>query len=299
MIPSYTYDSRTSKLIIKCTTTPAHDAVERFFLTSYQDIIENYAITRPERSFAFVSTGDTGGFSGSYKGSRKTADGMIVPVIARGGAEDDALNDGFPLVAIEVGFSQKYESLLLDMTKWLEGSNGKTRAVLIFSFAEDPVYSSKPFTQPPVAKSEPSTDAEELVIATTASDEPAYGPFWRDGNVQVGAISVFLEIWRYNATEQAPYQESKISIIPADDEHQHFNLTMLDLYGEEERIPGRFKPTDPVKFSLEEYRREIRLALPRLALQRQQKIEQKLKSKRGQEDKRYGPETEAKRVKRE
>lgn len=31
------------------------------------------------------------------------------------------------------------------MAKCLEGSNGKTRAVIIFSFTEDPVYSSKPF----------------------------------------------------------------------------------------------------------------------------------------------------------
>lgn len=82
--------------------------------------------------------------------------------------------------------------------------------------------------------------------------------------------TVFLKIWRYDAA----YRESNISIVPYDDDQPNFYLTMMDLYGREECIPKRFKPTDPVKFSLERFRGQM---LPRLVLQRKQKIDQKRK----------------------
>lgn len=177
-------------LIVKCNTTPAHDAVKRYFQTAYKDIVDEHSLTRSEQSFAFVVSGDTGGFSGAHQGSRKTADLMIVPIIPNGEDDDDVEppDDEFPLVAIEVGFSVKYACLIRDMKKWLEGSGGKTRAVIITSLAEDPVYMSKPVVQAPPIKQE-CPPAPEM----PAPRRP-YGPIMRDGHIQVGEITAFLEI---------------------------------------------------------------------------------------------------------
>ncbi|KAL0631006.1 hypothetical protein Q9L58_010142 [Maublancomyces gigas] len=284
----YTYDGSTGNLIVKCTTTPLHDGFERFLHTTHQDIIQDHGLLRSERSFDFVCTGDTGGFSGSHRRSRKTADAMIVPVLPRGSDEDDTvLNGGFPLVAVEVGFSQTYESLLLDMRKWLEGSAGMTRAVILISFSEDPMYSSKPSEKagalepelPPVPES-----SLESAMPPPAPPRPPYGPIVVGKHIVVGEIKVFLEIWRYDAIKEAPYLESHISILPIDEDTPDFCLTMLDLYGTEERMPDRFNATDLVKFSLDDYRREIRMSLPRLANQRKQKIKQKRKKPQKEEE---------------
>lgn len=216
---------------------------------------------------------------------------MIVPVLSRGSDEDDTvLNGGFPLVAVEVGFSQTYKSLLLDMRKWLEGSAGMTCAVILISFSEDPMYSSKRSEQ--VGALEPELPpVPESAMPPPALPRPPYGPIVVGKHIVVGEIKVFLEIWRYDTIKEAPYLESHISIVPIDEDTPDFCLTMMDLYGTEERMPDRFNATDPVKFSLDDYRREIRMSLPRLANQRQQKIEQKRKKPQKEEDKRYKPET--------
>lgn len=241
---------------MKCTTAPAHDTVERFFHISHQAIIEEHSLTPSERSFDLVFTGDTGGFSGSHQGSRKTADAMIVLAeeIDEEGEVDEWLND------------------------------------------EDPVYSSKSLIQTQGRDAEPTPPPETFAALVNPPLRPQYGPIMRDGHVQVGAITVFLEIWRYDAGSKAAYKEWKIRIVPCDDDQPDFYLTMMDLCEKEERIPERFKPIDPVKFSMERFRRQIRLSLPRLALQRRQKIDQKRKLTT--EDKKYSPEKEAKRVKR-
>lgn len=145
--------------------------VECFFHTSHQAIIDDHSLTPSERSLDFVSTGDTGGFSDSHRGSWKTADAMIVPVPAEGTDEEDEedewLNDGFPMVAIEVGFSQTHESLMLDMRKWLDGSNGKTRAV-----HHRGVYSSKQFIQTQGTNAETSPAPETFAALVNPSLHP-------------------------------------------------------------------------------------------------------------------------------
>lgn len=92
-------------------------------------------------------------------------------------------------------------------------------------------------------------EVTEIVVPVVASPlQPLYAPIYRDGRVLVGAMSSFLEIWRYDTVAKTRYMESKISIIPTDDEHQYFNPTTMDLYGKEERIPSRLKSTNQVRF---------------------------------------------------
>lgn len=179
-------------------------------------------------------------------------------------------DDDFLGVAVKVGFSEEYENLVRDMETKLERSKGKTRVVIIICFTEDLVYTSNPFMQPPPIKKESllALDISALALALLTPDEQEsrrpYGPVMRDGHVYLGEVTAFLEIWRYDTGVDAPYCESKMSIIPADDRDTHFSLTMLDIYGSEDRIPDQFKPTDPVEFPLEVCRRRIRMMLSSL-----------------------------------
>lgn len=122
-------------------------------------------------------------------------------------------------------------------------------------------------------------------------------PIMANKHILVGEITVFLEIWGYDAITEVPYLQSKINIVPIDEDTPEFCLTMMDLYGTKERIHDRCNATDPVQFSQADYRREIGMSLLRLANQRQQKIEQKRNRPRKEEEKSYRPEA-VKRVKR-
>lgn len=87
------------------------------------------------------------------------------------------------------------------MRKWLEGSAGRTGAVLLVSFPEDPVYSSKPSRE--VTALEPVLGLSlQSVMSPPTLPRP---PVWVGGHVLVGEIKVFLEIWRYDAIKEAPY----------------------------------------------------------------------------------------------
>lgn len=192
----------------------------------------------------------------------------IVPRLEPDREEEDddpqPLNDGFPLVAVEVGFSESYEQLLADMELWLKGSLGKVRAVVIISLTETPKYSGKPFLSEPTGESDPD--------ALPARRGP-HGPLYRGKDILVGAITGFLEVWRYNAETNTTERESHISVLPADPENSTFSLTMMDLFGWAERVPARFKPEDPVLFDLDNYRMQIKVAIQPLARRRLQQAE--------------------------
>jgi len=59
-------------------------------------------------------------FEGAYSGSKKAPDGMIYPVKRR-----------WPSIALEVGYSQPYNSLLEDVSLLLEGSDGRIGLVIL------------------------------------------------------------------------------------------------------------------------------------------------------------------------
>lgn len=64
-----------------------------------------------------------------------------------------------------------------------------------------------------------------------------------------------------------------MDVIPADPRDMKFHITMLDLYGWADRVPERFRPEDKIPFELEGYRKKITESIPRLGLQRMQRIE--------------------------
>lgn len=195
-------------------------------------------------------------------------------------------NDGFPLVATEVGFSESYANLLRDMRLWLIGSGGKVRAVILVAITETPKYASKPILE---------SDEGPAVLAG-----PLFGPRMHGEHVLVGAITAVLEVWRYKSDGDTVEREARVDVVPADPKQTHFHLSMMDFYGSAERVPERFKPGDLVPFALEAYRLKISESIARLGLQRMQKIESE-KRKRAvkvEKDGDWEPERNTKRVKR-
>lgn len=268
LFPSYTYDASTSTLITKCSPTAVHDTIERFFTDSIRSIRRTHNLTEAEELFAFSTSPDIGGFTGDHANSRKQSDMSIIPLLppAVEEADDDPepLNDGFPLVAVEVGFSETYEQLQTDMELWLKGSEGKVRAVILISLTETPKYSAKPFLDDYTVEPDPD--------ALPARRGP-HGPLYRGEHVLVGAITGFIEIWRFNATTGTVECEPRISVLPPDPNNSTFSLSMLDFYGWADRVPERFQPDDRVEFDLDNYRRQIKVAIQPLGRQRLQKAE--------------------------
>lgn len=278
----YTYHSGTSTLINTCSPTPVHDAFQSFFLRAEKSFSRANALEDDEQPWELVSP-EIGGFTGDAAGSRKQADMCIMPT-----SDDESVpNDGFPLVATEVGFSESYANLLRDMTLWLVGSEGKVRAVILICINETPKYVSKPLLDSEGAPSPPVIPGEK------------FGPRLVDGHTLVGSITAVLEIWRYNAKSCSAEREVTMNVIPPDPAHTHFNLTMLDFYGWADRVPARFKPEDMIPFDLEGYRKKIAESIPRLGLQRLQRIEnEKRKRSLKKDEDEWVPGRDAKRARR-
>lgn len=136
----FTYDALTCTLITKCMPSPLHDAVQLFFDHRLKRLIIERRLSYVESTrFAIQSGTDIGRFKGDRAGSRKQPDLAVMPCGAAG------VNDYFPLVAVEVGFSEGYEGLKRDMELWLVGSEGKVRVVVVICLEETPPYQSNRF----------------------------------------------------------------------------------------------------------------------------------------------------------
>lgn len=280
----YTFHSSTSTLITRCSPTPVHDSFQSFFISAEKSFCRRLDLSEDEQPWELISP-EIGGFSGDAAGSRKQADMCIMPTADDG----TVLNDGFPLVATEVGFSESYANLLRDMRLWLIGSKGKVRAVILVAITETPKYASKP-----ILESDPA-----LEIPAALGGHP-FGPRMHGAHVLVGAITAVLEIWRYKSDGDTVEREVRVDVVPADPGHTHFHLSMLDFYGRAERVPERFEPEDKVPFALEAYRRKISDSIARLGLQRMQKIESETRKRavKVETDGDWEPERNTKRVRR-
>lgn len=255
-----------------------HDAFQSFFLRAEKAFSRTRALSEDEQPWELISP-EIGGFTGAAAGSRKQADMCIMPTSDAG----DVLNDGFPLVATEVGFSESYANLVSDMNLWLVGSAGKVRAVILISITETPKYTSKPLAE----CTGPVPHGEQ------------FGPRVLDGHTLVGAITAVLEIWRFDTAADEAVREVRMSVIPPDPVHTHFGLTMLDFYGWAERVPERFAPEEKVFFELDGYRKKIAEAIPRLGLQRLQRIENEKRKRAVKKDEdEWVPGRTAKRARR-
>lgn len=276
----FKYDAGTRTLITRCMPSPLHDAVQLFFDRRLKRLIIERRLSYADSTrFAVQSGTDVGRFTGERAGSRKQPD---MSVMATGDDDtEDGLNGDFPLVAVEVGFSEGYASLLEDMELWLLGSEGKVRVVVLISLVETPSFTGKRFMTDDEKPPRGSNDRDDAgPSAPPVHVNPPYGPHLHNGLVLVGQISGFLELWRLDATTSLPTRTLRRDIFPpgppphADDS---FELTMLDLFGWPDRLPQGCAADEPVVFELAEYREVVAGAVLRFARMRLHRLNEKRK----------------------
>lgn len=292
----FTYDASTSTLITRCMPSPIHDAVQVFFQRRLKRLIIERRISYADSTRFELQTGtDVGRFTGDRAGSRKQPD---VAVIAAGDDDEDDLNSDFPLVAVEVGFSEGYDALKDDMELWLVGSEGKVRVVVLISLLETPQYQAHQFLSDDDEQSAGDAHASTAYVAETLSENyssgassaapifsvvvtppppPApYGPYLHNDLILVGKITGFLELWRLDPTTMLPVRTMYRNIFPIGSPphaNDTFELTMLDLFGWPDRVPQGCTPDESVVFELAEYRKVVAKAVLRFARLRLDKVE--------------------------
>lgn len=278
----YTYDASTSTLITRCMPSPIHDAVQVFFQRRLKQLIIERRISYADSTRFELQTGtDVGRFTGDRAGSRKQPD---VAVMAAGDDDEDDLNSDFPLVAVEVGFSEGYEALKNDMELWLVGSEGKVRVVVLISLLETPHYQAHQFL---TDDDDPSADHPGENHSPVVAPPAPYGAYLHNDLILVGQITGFLELWRLDATTKLPVRTLHQNIFPsgtAPYASDTFELTMLDLFGWPDRVPQGCSPDEPVVFQLAEYRKVVAKAVLRFARLRLDKVEKEKRKMRDEED---------------
>lgn len=284
----FTYDASTSTLITRCMPSPIHDAVQVFFQRRLKQLLIERRISYADSTRFELQTGtDVGRFTGDRAGSRKQPD---VAVIAAGDDDEEDLNSDFPLVAVEVGFSEGYEALRNDMELWLVGSEGKVRVVVLISLLETPHYQAHHFltddddqgAETP-SETTPSGAFSSVVVPVVATPPAPYGPYLHNDLILVGKITGFLELWRLDPTTKLPVRTLHRNIFPTSappHENDTFELTMLDLFGWPDRVPHGCTPDETVVFELAEYRKVVAKAVLRFARLRLDKVEKEKRKMR-------------------
>lgn len=298
----FTYDASTSTLITRCMPSPIHDAAQVFFQRRLKRLIIERRISYADSTRFELQTGtDVGRFSGDRAGSRKQPD---IAVIAAGDDDEDDLNSDFPLVTVEVGFSEGYDALKKDMKLWLIGSEGKVRVVVLISLLETPQYQAHQFLTDDDSDDNPgdghgskedvvadaveynSSGASSSVVPAAANPPPStapYGPYLHNNLILVGSITGFLELWRLDPTTKLPVRTLHRDIFPTGPPpyaNDNFELTMLDLFGWPDRVPQACTPDESVVFELAEYRKVVAKAVLRFARLRLDKVEKEKRKMR-------------------
>lgn len=199
-------------------------------------------------------------------------------------------NRGFPTVAAAVGFAQSYGSLMCDVRRWLGGSDGGVRVVILVKLYEVQV-DLRPFVH--------DGNRGDLIFGSR------FGPVFYKGERIVGSITGRLEVWRSDPETFHPVLRRRKVISPqsrvdgdplcstnilqmilpmprvrigAENERiraskDRFTLTMLDIFGSADRVPQQCRPTERVSFPLEGLRREIAIAVRTLVAHRLDEIQ--------------------------
>lgn len=144
----YEYDSYTSRFIVKCATSPAHESVTIFFTHQVSRALESRLSEDQYLDMVQVSSGAcmrpspyclvcrftdktvTLGYRG-FNGNGYTAHSKKLP--------DAYVHiDGyhFPTVVCETGWAEKMDDLKRDARLWLLGTQGQTRVVVVVAFNE-------------------------------------------------------------------------------------------------------------------------------------------------------------------
>lgn len=169
-------------------------------------IYERHLTPSQTRAFKLTAGSDVRNFHDGYAGSLKRADILLTP---RPDEQEDDNNDdmddvsevdvaatlpngGFPTVAVEVGFSQSYDSLLRDMRLWLEGSDGNVRVVILVNLIETPQVNLQPLVH------DQTRTRKRLIY------ESRFGPVHYKSHRVVGDITGTLELWRLDPVTKLP-----------------------------------------------------------------------------------------------
>lgn len=224
-------------------TATTHDCFHPYFVDCIDAAVDAAGITPAQaRAFKITADNDVRNFTGIPTGSLKRGDLLVTPrpvIMLRHNIDDDSSdddddddhdmdddnqqppidttipNDGFPTIAVEVGFSENYTSLLRDMRLWLEGAAGRVRVVILVNLIESPPVNLQPFVLDdsfdddlPAASGAQQLDTARL---RRFRREPGarYGPIMYRGHVLVGAITGTLELWRLDPTTKTPYMETR------------------------------------------------------------------------------------------
>lgn len=228
-------------------TATTHDCFHPYFVDCIDAAVDAAGITPAQaRAFKITADNDVRNFTGIFTGSLKRGDLLVTPrpvIMLRHDIDDDSSdddddqdmdndnrqpapidtaipNDGFPTIAVEVGFSENNTSLLRDMRLWLEGTAGRVRVVILVNLIESPPVNLRPFVldgtledDVPAAFGVQQSDATRL---RRFRREPGarYGPIMYRGHVLVGAITGTLELWRLDPVSKTPYMETRKLFTP-------------------------------------------------------------------------------------
>lgn len=220
-------------------TAPTHDCFHPYFVHCIEANGESNGITADQsRAFKVTVGNDVSNFIGRFSGTLKRADLLVTPSATLtlnhaldsdssddGDDEDDddnmgvddphaALprtdqsipNDGFPTIAVEVGFSESYTGLFRDMSLWLHGTAGRVRVVIVVNLIETPPVNLQPLVLANDDLFEQDVGPPRMIRFHRGG---RYGPLLHHGHVLVGAITGVLELWRLDPVTQEPYMETR------------------------------------------------------------------------------------------
>lgn len=228
---------------MKCMTAPTHDCFHPYFVHCIEASGELNGITADQsRAFKVTVGNDVSNFIGRFSGSLKRGDILVTPsasltlthALDSDSSDDDhdddddedmsvdhpqayqprtdpsIPNDGFPTIAVEVGFSESYSALLRDMSLWLHGAAGRVRVVIIVNLVETPPVNLQPLVLANDDLFEHDVTPPQMIRFHRGS---RYGPLLYHGHVLVGAITGTLELWRLDPVSQEPYMETRKVVV--------------------------------------------------------------------------------------
>lgn len=139
-------------------------------------------------------------FRGAYTGSKKEPDVLFKYHQPNGDVSYSAV--------VEIGFAQRYQDLIEDVKLWIEG-NKDIRTAILIKIDEDPLYRS------PTSKMDddqilqlgfpPFTDLKPSMVVYENPDD-SFGPLQLNNLPWVNKMSIFVEIWKKDETNNAAKQ---------------------------------------------------------------------------------------------
>ncbi|KAH0562763.1 hypothetical protein GP486_002592 [Trichoglossum hirsutum] len=266
--PKCSYDASSSTLVVHAIPSPVHESIIKIFEAGFIRARSNLQVSDASRTVRTITDERHSDFRGRHQGSTKFPDlGVIFK------RSDGRLQ--LKLV-VEVGFPEKYDSLVRDARLWLEGSRTVPTVILV-QVEESPSYSS------PLSNLE-----DEEIERLGLSRQPEYdfsaggdfGPVVFKGLVWVGRITrVFMEVWRWDPLSGLATRDGdRMDFLPP------VSLPQLEFkLGDFITSP----PEDvPIRFAWDVIREELKKSIVALAAERYGDAIRKLECRAGGRDSR-------------